>query len=75
MSGKDVTVVGEAKWSQQEVNFGILNHLRDTARFVPGWDTAAQVFLFGRIFDGKLASAAGAEGVRLVTPAELFADG
>jgi AAA+ ATPase superfamily predicted ATPase len=74
MSDQRVTVVGEAKWSQHAVDFGVLNHLRDVARFIPGWDASAQSFLFGRDFEPRLRSAAAAEGVILVTPVDLFAE-
>ena len=67
-----VTLIGEAKWTRGPVGFGVLNHLRDIARSVPGVTEKTQFVLFGRAFDDKLIGAANGEGILLVTPSELF---
>jgi hypothetical protein len=39
---------------------------------VPGVNRQTQVVLFGRAFDDRLRSGAAEDGVRLVSPADLF---
>jgi AAA+ ATPase superfamily predicted ATPase len=71
--GKRVVLAGEAKWSGEPVGFGVLNHLRETLRHVPGADATTRVALFGRTFDPRLRTRASAEGVVLVGPDDLLA--
>jgi len=71
--GSRVVLAGEAKWTHQPVGFGALNHLREVLLSLPGADAETQLVLFGRRFDPRLASAAQAEGVTLVAPADLYA--
>jgi AAA+ ATPase superfamily predicted ATPase len=72
VAGKRVVVAGEAKWSREPVGFGVLNHLRDVLRYLPGANQDTQLALFGREFDDRLTDRAAAEEVRLVSPADLF---
>ncbi|TAK22583.1 MAG: ATP-binding protein [Chloroflexota bacterium] len=71
--GKDVVLVGEAKWSNGPVGFSALNRLRETVRHVPGVSAETQLVLFGRRFDRRLREHASAEGVTLIEPADLIA--
>jgi uncharacterized protein len=72
-AGRRVVLAGEAKWTREAVGFGVLNHLRNVARHIPGVDERTELILFGRAFDTRLIGAAAIEGVRLVGPAELYA--
>lgn len=72
LSGNQVTLLGEAKWTVEPVGFGVLNHLREVAAHVPGVTPETRLFLFGRDFDARLRLAAAAEGVTLVGVEELF---
>jgi uncharacterized protein len=68
-----VVLAGEAKWTAEPVGFAVLNHLREVVHHVPGADEQTQLMLFGRRFDPRLAEAARAEGIRLVSVDELYA--
>ena len=72
--GDRVMLVGEAKWTREPVGFGVLNHLREVVRHVPGATAETHLALFGRQFDSRLVAAASAEGVLLVSPAHLYGD-
>jgi hypothetical protein len=72
VAGKRVVVAGEAKWTREPVGLGVLNHLREVLRHMPGVDDNTELVLFGRVFDARLKAAAVGERVRLVTPAILF---
>jgi hypothetical protein len=50
----------------------VLNHLHDVLATWPGANQETQVVLFGRDFDDRLRSGAAEDGVRLVSPADLF---
>jgi len=50
----------------------VLNHLHDVLRFVPGVNRETQVVLFGGDFDDRRRSDAAEDGVRFVSPADLF---
>jgi AAA+ ATPase superfamily predicted ATPase len=68
-----VVVAGEAKWTREPVGFRALNHLRDVLRSVPRATSNPQMVLFAREFEDRLKDAAVAEGVRLVSHADLYA--
>jgi hypothetical protein len=68
-----VLVAGEAKWTREPVGFGVLNHLRDVLRYVPGADASTRPLLFARQFDPRLTAATKQEGVTLVRAADLYA--
>ena len=72
-TGNYAVVVGEATWTRGPVGYGVLNHLRDVLRYVPGANQNTQLVLFAREFDTRLITRAADEGVLLVTPAELYA--
>lgn len=72
VAGKRVVVAGEAKWTREPVGFGVLNHLREVLRYVPGVYGDTELVIFARDFDTRLQAAAAVERVRLVTPAILF---
>ena len=71
--GDRVVLAGEAKWSREPIGFGVLNHLRDVVRHVPGATDATQLVLFGRSFDPRLEAVAEDEGVWLIGPDRLYA--
>jgi AAA+ ATPase superfamily predicted ATPase len=73
VAANHVVVVGEAKWTRESISFGVLNHLRDVVRHVPGVDKDTELVLFGRRFDTRLKAAALHERVRLVSAADLYA--
>jgi uncharacterized protein len=68
-----VVFAGEAKWTREPVGLGILNHLRDVLRSVPGATPDTQLGLFAREFEDHLRTEGAHENVQLVTPADLFA--
>ena len=70
--GDRVLLAGEAKWTRDPVSFGVLNNLREVVRHMPGAMADTRLALFGQRFEERLAAAAAAEGVLLVTPAELY---
>lgn len=74
LDGSHVRLVGEAKWTREPVGFGVLNHLKETASHVPGVSSETRFYLFGREFDPRLAAAARAEGVVLVSVDDLYAE-
>jgi AAA+ ATPase superfamily predicted ATPase len=71
--GRSLVLAGEAKWSRQPVGLGVLNHLREVVAHVLGADKDTQLMLFGRTFDPNLQIVAAAEGVKLITPDDLYA--
>ena len=73
MAGNHVALAGEAKWTAGSVGFGVLEHLRRVIPHVPGVDAQTELVLFGRAFDPRLAAAADAERVRLVSVDDLYA--
>lgn len=73
VAGRRVLVAGEAKWTRDPVSFGVLNHLRAVLRHVPGASEHTQLVLFARHFDPRLSQSGVEAGVRLVTPADLYA--
>jgi len=72
-AGDQVVLAGEAKWTNKPVGFDVLNHLRSVVDNLPGADASTQLMLFGRRFEPRLGAAAEAEGIRLITPAQLYA--
>ena len=70
--GDRVRLAGEAKWTREPVGFGILNHLRDVAQYIPGVTGETRLALFARAFEERLAAEATSEGVLLVTPEQLY---
>jgi len=68
-----VVFAGEAKWTREPVGLGILNHLRDVLRSVPGATSDTQLGLFAREFEHHLRTEGTHDNVQLVTPADLFA--
>jgi uncharacterized protein len=72
-AGGRVVLLGEAKWSREPIGFGVLNHLREVAKHVPGTSPTIQLVLFGRSFDPRLEKAAESEGVWLVSTDTLYA--
>lgn len=70
--GDRVLLAGEAKWTREPVGFGALNHLRDVVRHVSGVTKETRLALFGRVFDPRLEAAASAEGLLLVSSAQLY---
>jgi len=73
-SGRSVLLVGEAKWSDGEVDLDALSQLRTTAPVIPGVSTTTTLALFAReSFSDRLRAAAEAESIILVTAAEMLA--
>ncbi|MFN8636721.1 MAG: ATP-binding protein [Chloroflexota bacterium] len=72
-AGKRVILAGEVKWTVERVGFGVLNHLRQVVRHVPGADDRTELVLFGRSFEPRLVDAADRERVRLVSLDDLYA--
>ena len=72
-AGKRVILAGEAKWTVEPVGFGVLNHLRQVVRHVPGADDRTELVLFKRSFEPRLVDAAEQERVRLVSLDDLYA--
>lgn len=71
-SGNRVLLAGEAKWTHEPVGFGVLNHLRDLVRHIPGADAQTRLLVFGRAFDPRLLGRAADEGVQLVSAEQLY---
>jgi AAA+ ATPase superfamily predicted ATPase len=72
-AGERVVLAGEVKWTREAVGFGVLNHLRQVARHIPGADADTELALFARTFDTRLIEAAERERVRLISPDALYA--
>lgn len=72
LEGSRLVLAGEAKWSREAVGFGTLNRLREVARQIPGFSEETRLLLFGRTFEPRLADAAEAEGVTLVSVDDLY---
>ncbi|MFV2061938.1 MAG: ATP-binding protein [Chloroflexota bacterium] len=75
-SRDEVTLVGEAKWSDDDVGLDALKQLRTAAAAVPGTNDQTRLALFSRTgFEDRLRAVAEQEDVLLFDIEELFDQG
>jgi AAA+ ATPase superfamily predicted ATPase len=73
-SGRSISLIGEAKWSDGPVDLEALAQLRATASVVPGVSSSTLLAVFAReSFTDRLRGVAARESVILVTAAEMLA--
>jgi hypothetical protein len=73
MRGRDYVLLGSCKWSSR-VGEGVLNRLYEHRALLGGRAAQARLAVFSRDgFTSGLVTRAAAEGVYLVTAADLFA--